>query len=86
MSGTKKDRHGEIVAVRHASKPVYEGNTLVGSGYYATATVRITDDGPDKDRLVHVQMDPEEMLTWAQRMIDVAGKTQEMRDDLGHTA
>lgn len=27
----KKSRHGEVVAVRYAHQPVYEGNTMTGS-------------------------------------------------------
>jgi hypothetical protein len=85
---TKQTRQGEIVAVRRTTQPVYtgtNGSTLTGHRIWATAVVRITDDGPDKGRHVTVHMDPEEMLTWAQRMIEAAGETQAMRDDIGHT-
>lgn len=80
----KKSRHGEIVAVRYATQPVYEGNTLIGSRTFGNVTVKVTDEGPDHGRLVHVRMEPEEMLIWAHRMIDVAGETQMMRADIGH--
>ncbi|MCX4799618.1 hypothetical protein OG497_37825 [Streptomyces sp. NBC_01242] len=85
----KQSRHGEIVAVRRTTEPVYtgpHGNTMTGQRVWTTAVVRITDDGPDHGRHVQVDMDPEEALTWAQRMIDAAGQTQEMRNDVGHTA
>jgi hypothetical protein len=84
MSG-KQNRHGEIVNVRRTTEPVYEGNTLTGQRVWTTAAVRILDDGPDLGRLVHVRMDPEEALTWAQRLIDTAATTQELRNDIGHT-
>jgi hypothetical protein len=84
----KQSRHGEIAAIRRTTEPVYtgaNGNTLTGQRVWTTATVRITDDGPDLGRLVQINMDPEEALTWAQRLIDAAAATQELRNDVGHT-
>ncbi|MFD8648688.1 hypothetical protein [Streptomyces mirabilis] len=82
----KQSRNGQIVSIRRTTEPVYEGNTVTGQSVWTTVTTRITDDGPDLNRLVHTRMDPEEALTWAQRLIDTAGTTQDMRDDVGHTA
>ncbi|MGA5598341.1 hypothetical protein ACPCSE_29325 [Streptomyces cellulosae] len=81
----KQSRHGEIVAIRTATEPVTTGNTHTGTRVWTTVTTRITTPGPDEGRLVHTRMDPEEAITWAQRLIDVAGQTQEQRADFGHT-
>jgi hypothetical protein len=82
---TKQSRTGQIVGIRRTTEPVYEGSTLTGQRVWTTITTRITDEGTDLDRLVHTKMDPEEALTWAQRLIDAAGQTQAMRNDVGHT-
>jgi hypothetical protein len=84
----KKSRAGQIVATRQTTEPVYtgpNGNTLTGHRVWTTLTVRITDPGPDRGRHVKVHMDPEEALTWAQRLIDAAGEAQRTREDTGHT-
>lgn len=80
-----KSRKGKIVAVRSSLENVREGNQDVGTRVWAQAAVQITTDGPDKGRLVFVDMDPEEALTWAQKLIDAAGETLDRRDHFGHT-
>ncbi|MFI0967135.1 hypothetical protein ACH4S8_37975 [Streptomyces sp. NPDC021080] len=82
---SKQSRAGEIVAVRRTTEPIYQGHALTGQYVWTTATVRIIDEGPEHGRLVQVHMDPEEALTWAQRLIDAAGQTQDTRADVGHT-
>lgn len=81
-----KSRKGKLVAVRSRLENVREGNRDVGTRVWATATVEITTDGPDKGRLVLIDMDPEEALTWSQKMIDAAGETLDRRDHFGHSA
>lgn len=82
---SKQSRAAAVAAVRRTTEPVRDGDTLTGTRVWTTLTARITDPGPDHGRLVHIRMDPEEALTWAQRLIDSAGETQEMRADVGHT-
>lgn len=79
-----KSRKGRLVAVRKHTEPVRKDNTVVGMRTWVGATIEITTDGPDKTRLVHVDMDPEEALTWSQKLIDVAGEVQHMREDVPH--
>lgn len=85
MSG-KQSRNAEIVAVRRTTEPVRTGNTTTGMQIWTTITARITDEGPDGGRLIHIKLDPEQAMIHAQQLLDVAGETQEMRDDVGHTA
>lgn len=79
-----KSRKGKLVAVRRHMEDIRRDNASVGTRVWVTATVEITTDGPDKTRLVHVDMDPEEALTWSQKMMDVAGEVQGMRAEFPH--
>lgn len=81
-----KSRKGQVVAVRSTLENIREGNRDVGTRVWARTAVEITDDGPDKGRLVFIDMDPEEALTWAQKLIDAAGETLDRRNYFGHSA
>lgn len=80
----KQGRKGKVVAVRSSLENLREGNADVGTRVWSRATVEITSDGPDKGRLVFVDMDPEEALIWSQKLMDSAGETLDRRNYFGH--
>ncbi|MFF7198298.1 hypothetical protein ACFZAM_31900 [Streptomyces sp. NPDC008079] len=82
---SKQSRNAEIVGIRRTTEPVYTGYTMTGTRIWTTVTARITSDGPDDGRLVHINLDPEQAMIYAQQMITAAGATHQMRTDVGHT-